>query len=77
LVGGGLRAAGELKAGDQILRWEEGERLSTTVTSVAPTGRVEKVFNLILDDAAVFVASGFLARSKPPVQPTTAAATTP
>jgi hypothetical protein len=66
LAGGGLRAAGELKAGDRIGRWENGRRRTAKVQSVSPTGREETVFNLILREPAVFVADGFLARSKPP-----------
>jgi hypothetical protein len=67
LVAGGLKAAGELKAGDKIYRWADGERKATTVKSVTPTLREEKVFNLILGDPVLFIANGFLARSKPPV----------
>jgi len=66
LVGGELRAAGELKAGDKVWRWDGKERRATEVTSVTATGRQEWVYNLILKDQAVFVAGGFLARSKPP-----------
>jgi hypothetical protein len=66
LAGGGLKPAGELKPGDRILRWDGGECRATTVQSVSPTGREEQVFNLILGDPALFVANGFVARSKPP-----------
>jgi hypothetical protein len=66
LAGGDLRAAGELKEGDRICRWEGGERRTVTVRSVLPTGREEQVFNLILGEPVLFVANGFLARSKPP-----------
>jgi hypothetical protein len=66
LVGGGLRAAGALKAGDRICRWEGGKRQVITVRSVSATGREERVFNLVVGDHAIFVADGFLARSKPP-----------
>jgi len=66
LAGGGFRAAGELQAGDRIWRWESGERQAVTVRSVSPTGREERVFNLIVGDLAIFVANDFLARSKPP-----------
>jgi hypothetical protein len=69
LVDGGLRAAGELKAGDRIWRWEGRERHSVEIRSVAAAPRVERVFNLILSDSALFVANGFLARSKPPAPP--------
>jgi len=66
LAGGGLRAAGELKAGNRICGWNGGELRAVTVRSVSATGREESVFNLILGDPAIFVANGFLVRSKPP-----------
>jgi hypothetical protein len=66
LVDGTTQGAGELKAGDRILRWKDGKRHVVKVRAVTPTGRLEKVFNLILGDAEVFIAGGFLARSKPP-----------
>ncbi len=66
LTGGKLRVAGELNAGDRINRWNGGERRTATVTSVSATGREERVYNLILGDPAIFVANGFLVRSKPP-----------
>src|SRR5262249_6819442 len=47
LVGGGLRAAGELKAGDRVYRWDGRERRPVTVRSVAPAGREELVINLV------------------------------
>jgi hypothetical protein len=68
LVAGALKAAGELKAGDKIYRWVEGKRKATTVKTVTPTLREEKVFNLILGDPVLFIANGFLARSKPPAK---------
>jgi hypothetical protein len=69
LADGKLRAAGELKTGDQICRWDDGKRQTATVRSVLVTGRYEQVFNLVVEDLAIFVADGFLARSKPPVEP--------
>jgi len=66
LVDGALRAAGDLKAGDRIWRWDAVERRAVTVKSVSATGREERVFNLVLGEPTVFVANGFLARSKPP-----------
>ena len=66
LAGGGLRPAGELKAGDRIYSWNGRERRAVTVRSVAATGREARVFNLILGEPVLFVAGGFLARSKPP-----------
>ena len=67
LADGQIRATEELKPGDQIYRWRDGKRVAVTVRSVTLTIRQEKVFNLILGDSEVFIAAGFLARSKPPV----------
>jgi hypothetical protein len=74
LAGGGLRAAGELKAGDRVIRWDGRQQLPVTVRSVAATGREERVFNLILGKPTIFVADGFLVRSKPPAPATPAGA---
>src|SRR5207249_922417 len=43
---GGFRRAGELAEGTLIWRWEAGERRSTRVEAVVPTGREVSVFNL-------------------------------
>lgn len=60
--------AGDLQPGDRILR-RTGEAIhSVKVLAVIPTDRTEKVFNLVLGDSEVFVAAGFLARSKPPAK---------
>jgi hypothetical protein len=37
--------------------------------SVAPTERIDQVFNLVLGNSEIFVAGGYLARSKPPADP--------
>ena len=66
LVSGGLRAAGELRAGDRIHTWDGNKRREVNVQSVTPTGKEAQVFNLILGEPVLFVAGGFLARSKPP-----------
>jgi hypothetical protein len=66
LVGGELRPAGELKAGDRIYTWDGRERRAVAVRSVVATGREAQVFNLVLGEPVLFVAGGFLARSKPP-----------
>jgi hypothetical protein len=62
----GLRAAGELKPGDRIFRWDGRERRAVMVRSVSYTGWEETVFNLIVGEPPLFVADGFLVRSKPP-----------
>ena len=58
----------DLKPGDHILRRQDGELQSAEVLEISRTDRTEKVFNLILGDSEVFVANGFLARSKPPAR---------
>jgi hypothetical protein len=67
LAGGGLRAAGELKAGDRIYTRDGRGRRPAEVRAVTATGRDAPVFNLILGEPVLFIADGFLARSKPPV----------
>ncbi|MDA1231460.1 MAG: 3-dehydroquinate synthase, partial [Planctomycetota bacterium] len=66
LAEGGLLAAGELKLGDRIYMWDGRERRAVVVRSVNPTGQDARVFNLILGEPVLFIANGFLARSKPP-----------
>lgn len=77
LADGTPRGAGELKAGDQILRWQDGKRQVVKVRAVSPTDRLEKVFNLILGDMEIFIAGSFLARSKPPALTLTPAVPSP
>jgi hypothetical protein len=66
LVDGTLRGAGELTPGDRIWKWDGRERKAVVVKSIVPTGRETTVYNLVVGDKAVFIADGFLARSKPP-----------
>jgi hypothetical protein len=63
---GKIRPAGELKAGDRIFVWAKGERGTATVKSVTATDRTAPVYNVVLGDTALFVAGGFVARTKPP-----------
>ena len=58
--------AGELAVGDEILRYDSGELRAVKVLAVTDTGRVEQVINLVLGDNQLFIAGGYLARSKPP-----------
>ncbi|MDB5386689.1 MAG: putative alternative 3-dehydroquinate synthase [Planctomycetaceae bacterium] len=69
LAAGGLRAAGELQAGDKVQTCEADKLRAVDVKSIKVTGRTEKVFNLVLGEPVLFVANGFLARSKPPAPP--------
>jgi hypothetical protein len=66
LADGKLRPAGELKAGDRIQTWAQGKRTTVTVKSIEATEREAQVYNLSLGDPVLFVANGFVARSKPP-----------
>lgn len=66
LATGGFRRAGELKPGDRIWTWT-GSRKEVEVKEVIETGREVPVFNLVVGDSAVFVANGFLAKGKPPL----------
>ncbi len=60
--------AGDLQRGDYILRSTGGEIHAVQVRQVSRTDRTEKVFNLVIGDCEVFIAGGFLARSKPPAE---------
>ena len=62
------RPAGELQPGDRILRWHDDSLHNDDVVSVSSTTRVERVFNLVLSDSELFIAGGYLARSKPPLK---------
>jgi hypothetical protein len=42
------------------------KRKAVAVQSVSSTGRTEQVFNVVLGDSVIFIANGFLVRSKPP-----------
>jgi hypothetical protein len=63
---GESRRAGELQPGDVLLEWSDGQLAPAMVETVTATSRTSQVFNLVLDDADVYIAGGFLARSKPP-----------
>jgi hypothetical protein len=67
--GGQVQTAGKLQPGDTILRWESGTPKSETVESVRQTERIEPVINLVLEGGEYFIASGCVARSKPPAEP--------
>ncbi len=66
LSGGQFRPAGELTRGEMIFTWKDGKRQTVKVLAVSLTDREEEVFNLVLGGEEVFIAGGFLARSKPP-----------
>lgn len=69
LTAGGFREAAQLKTGDTIWRWANGERTAVTVTEVTGVLREADVFNLVVGTGKVFVANGFLARGKPTATP--------
>jgi hypothetical protein len=62
------KPAGQLMPGDKILvRCSETIQI-VEVLSVTGTEKMAEVVNLVLGDQQVFIADGFLARSKPPEQ---------
>jgi hypothetical protein len=65
-------AAGDLLPGDTILAWGQGhakgQTKSVKVIEVTRTSRDERVFNLVLGNSEIFIAGGYLARSKPPAE---------
>lgn len=60
------KGAGELVAGDIVLRFDGAQTYEATVEGVTKTKRVSQVINLVLGDRQAFVAGGFVVRSKPP-----------
>lgn len=66
LADGQTCQAGKLRPGDLVVRHRDGSMRSVEVLAVSASERWEPVFNLILGESQVFVAGGFLARSKPP-----------
>jgi hypothetical protein len=60
--------AGDLKPGDQVLRYDNGKIYSVNVHTTSSTDRVVNVINLVLGDSELFIANGYLARSKPPAE---------
>ena len=69
LASGEVRQAGKLAAGDMLQQWKDQTIQEVQVLSVKSTGRTAQVFNLVLGDSEVFIAGGYLARSKPPALP--------
>lgn len=59
--------AGQLAENSRVLCYQHGEVHSARVLRVTRTARAEQVFNLVLSNSEIFVAGGFLARSKPPL----------
>jgi hypothetical protein len=64
-------AAGQLSPGDELLFRSDGRIRSARIHKIERTERIEKVFNLVLRNSEIFVAGGFLARSKPPAETAT------
>lgn len=63
---GGFKPAGELKVGDRVWRWIDGQRRAAKVLGISPADRETEVFNLVLGEPTGFIAGDFLVRSKPP-----------
>ena len=68
LADGKIKAAGELQPGDLVLHREDEVVRAVQVLDVSSTERMAHVFNVVLGDSEIFVAGGYLARSKPPLE---------
>jgi hypothetical protein len=66
LQSGENKAAGELTPGEQILCYRDGQVRPVEVIRVEQTNRSTTVYNLVIGDRQLFIAGGFVARSKPP-----------
>jgi hypothetical protein len=73
LAEGATCQAGKLQPGDAVLFYNDGALEAVRVKRASRTDRTEQVINLILGDSQMFVANGYLARSKPPAAQTGAA----
>jgi hypothetical protein len=67
LCDGGVTASMDLKAGDEIVLWQDGQAKAVKVRGVRALEQPAKVFNLVLEVRGTFIANGYLVRSKPPV----------
>lgn len=63
-----IKPAGELQPGDMVLHRAGEEVRPVQVIEVTSTGRTAQVFNVVLGNSEIFVAGGYLARSKPPLE---------
>jgi Pretoxin HINT domain len=68
LQGGGVKAAMDLKAGDELLRYDNGKVQALKVKAVHLTNKPATIYNLVLEERATFLANGYLVKSKPPVE---------
>src|SRR5262249_6517106 len=66
LADGKVKSAGELAAGDELVRWDRGKAVSVKLRGVKPLDDPAPVFNLVLEEPGTFVAGGYLVKSKPP-----------
>ena len=57
-----------IQIGDDLLQYRNGRTRTAKVQAIEMTDRHEDVFNLIVTDAVFYVASNFVARSKPPAE---------
>lgn len=66
LASGKFRSASELHPGDELLYWRDGRLCPAAFLGAKPSGREDRVFNLVLGDQKTFLANQFLVRGKPP-----------
>jgi hypothetical protein len=67
LTSGAVKSAIDLVSGDEIARWKDGRPQPVKVRSVQLKDRQPvPIINLVLDEQGIFIANGYLVRSKPP-----------
>ena len=64
LGGGRFKQAGDLRPGDQIVRWKDGRLVAKTVRKVSRIEGEGLVFNLQVDEPRTFVAEGMVVHNK-------------
>jgi hypothetical protein len=67
LDGGICKTAENLRPGEEMVNWQDGQRRPAKTRAVHKTNKLAQVFNLVLEDQEYFIAGGFLVRSKPPL----------
>jgi hypothetical protein len=67
LTSGGVKSAIDLVAGDEMARWRDGRPQPVKVRGVeVKDTQPVPIFNLVLEEQGIFIANGYLVRSKPP-----------
>jgi len=68
LASGETKSAGQVVAGDKLLRWVDGKVVPTEIVSLKTGEIAATIHNLILAERGTFVADGYMVKSKPPAE---------